>query len=69
MTTAKNDIFIGLQPEYCYLVGEINLWWWWRRNIWWWGWWGVYSERFFQVGELANFWLVGGLPQQGKPCD
>ena len=23
---------------------------------------------FFQVGEWANFWLVWGLPQQGKPC-
>ena len=29
MNTSKNNIFIGLQPEYCYLVGQINLWWWW----------------------------------------
>ena len=37
MNTAKNDIFIGLQPEYCYLAGEINLWWWQRIKIgWWW---------------------------------
>ena len=33
MNTAKNDIFIGLQPEYCYLVGEINLWWLQRKKI------------------------------------
>ena len=38
MNTAKNDIFIGLQPKY-YLVGEINLWWRQRIKIWWW-WWG-----------------------------
>ena len=40
MNTAKNDIFIGLQPEYCYLVGEINLWWWQKIKIVWWGEWG-----------------------------
>ena len=33
MNTAKNDIFIWLQPEYCYLVGEINLWWLQRKKI------------------------------------
>ena len=33
MNTAKNDIFIGLQPEYCYLVGEINLWWLQRKKF------------------------------------
>ena len=42
MNTAKNDIFIGLQPEYCYLDGEINLWWWQRIKIGWWWWWGVH---------------------------
>ena len=25
MNTAKNEVFIGLQIEYCYLVGKINL--------------------------------------------
>ena len=27
MNTAKNDILIGLNHEYCYLDGEINFWW------------------------------------------
>ena len=27
MTTAKNEVFIGLLHETCYLVGGINLWW------------------------------------------
>ena len=25
MNTAKNEVFIGLRTEYCYLVGEVNL--------------------------------------------
>ena len=28
MTTAKNEVFIGLSPEnFCLVVGEISLWW------------------------------------------
>ena len=27
MTTANNEVFIGLQQEYYCLVGGINLWW------------------------------------------
>ena len=28
MTITKNEVFIGLQYENCYLVTRINLWWW-----------------------------------------
>ena len=80
MNTAKNDIFIVLKHEYCYLVGEISLWWWQRiKNLVVRGVGGgagggeeVSGEEFFQVREGANFWLVGGIPQQGNPvncCD
>ena len=71
MNTAKNDVFIELRPEYCYLVGEISLWWWRKIKIWWWwrGWESTWrGGRFFLVGEWANVWLVRGLPQQGKSC-
>ena len=27
MTTVKNEVFIGLRHEHCYLVGEMNLGW------------------------------------------
>ena len=27
MTIAKNDVFIGLQLENCYLEGAMSLWW------------------------------------------
>ena len=68
MNTSKNNIFIGLWPECCYLVGEINLWWWQRIKIWWWSW-GSQLGKLFPVGEWANVWLVVGLPQQGNPLD
>ena len=34
MTTAKNEVFTGLQHENCYLVVVISLWWGWIK-IWW----------------------------------
>ena len=27
MTTGKNEVFIGLLLENCYLVGQMNFWW------------------------------------------
>ena len=58
MTTVKNEIFIGLQPENFYLMGEgISLWW------------GGRGGGSLLGGNWANIWLVGGLfpiPPVGK---
>ena len=36
MTTAKNEVFVGLEPENFYLVvGEVSLWWGGIKT--WWG--------------------------------
>ena len=50
MNTAKNDVFIELRPEYCYLVGEISLWWWRKIKIWWW-----WQGRESTWGEGGDF--------------
>ena len=55
MNTAKNDILIGLNHEYCYLDGEINFWWWQRIKIWCGEGGEVYWEEFFLVEEWASF--------------
>ena len=33
MTKAKNNVFIGLLLENCYLVGEMNFWWMEDKNL------------------------------------
>ena len=58
MTTAKNEVFIGLQPENFYLVvGEISPWW---------------GEQKFgggvYLGEMSKFLTSGEtLPQSPYP--
>ena len=56
MTTAKNEVFVGLKLEKFYLEGGGSL----------------LGEIFPGGGwEWANFWLVGclpHLPSVGKPC-
>ena len=53
MTTAKNEVFIGLQLENCYLVGGIKFWW------------GEPTgEAFLHVGEMSKFSPGGGGPPQ-----
>ena len=64
MTTAKNEVFIGLKHENCYLVGGIHLWCGAGGNknfveV------GVYWGGFFQVGGgrgASKFSTGGGTP-------
>ena len=49
----KNNVFIGLQLENCYLVGGIKFWW------------GEPTrEAFLHVGEMSKFSPGGGGPPQ-----
>ena len=51
MTAAKNEVFIGLQHENCYLVGESEL----LVG-------GVYWGKLSLVQGWPKFWLVRGIP-------
>ena len=53
MTTSKIEVFIGLQHENCYLVGEVINLWWGNKNFWW----GM--SKFFASGRgtLFIFWV------------
>ena len=61
MTTAKDEVFIWLYHENCYLVGGIKIWW--EKSTW-----GI-----FQVGgeirKLSASMGIPPIPQWGKLCN
>ena len=52
MTTANNEVFIGLQQEYYCLVGGINLWW--QGGAYWEIFPGGQIDKIFSSHHLTN---------------
>ena len=50
--TPKNEVFIGLQHEYCNLVGGIIIWW-------------VKNKHFPQGGEEGGAYYLGDFSRWG----